>query len=116
MTVPDIEFHLCHSHLRQVGITDEKKLNCTRREIPNNMIIVRYSTTICHLVQKFLRGTVTRTDRRIRGYRSQFVLHRTSNSDQILLQTTNSVVLVRKRTIQTKRPPLVGEVSANFCE
>ena len=27
----------------------------------------------------------------------------------------NSVALVRERTIPTKRPPLVGEVSANFC-
>jgi hypothetical protein len=27
--------------------------------------------------------------------------------------TTNSVALVRKRTIPTERPPLVGEVSAN---
>jgi hypothetical protein len=27
----------------------------------------------------------------------------------------NSVTLVRKRTIPTERPPLVGEVSANFC-
>jgi hypothetical protein len=27
----------------------------------------------------------------------------------------NSVVLVRKRTIPTERPPFVGEVSANFC-
>jgi hypothetical protein len=26
----------------------------------------------------------------------------------------NSVTLVRKRTIRTERPPLVGEVSANF--
>jgi hypothetical protein len=26
-----------------------------------------------------------------------------------------SVALVRKRTILTERPPLVGEVSANFC-
>jgi hypothetical protein len=25
-------------------------------------------------------------------------------------------LLVRKRTIPTERPPLVGEVSANFCE
>jgi hypothetical protein len=29
-------------------------------------------------------------------------------------QKTNSVALVRKRTIPTKRPPLVGKVSANF--
>jgi hypothetical protein len=28
---------------------------------------------------------------------------------------TYSVALVRKRTIPTERPPLVGEVSANFC-
>jgi hypothetical protein len=29
-------------------------------------------------------------------------------------KTTNSVALVRKRTIPTERPPLVGEVSDNF--
>jgi hypothetical protein len=28
----------------------------------------------------------------------------------------NSVARVRERTIPTERPPLVGEVSANFCE
>jgi hypothetical protein len=27
----------------------------------------------------------------------------------------NSVALVRERTIPTERPPLVDEVSANFC-
>jgi hypothetical protein len=27
---------------------------------------------------------------------------------------TNSMALVRKQTIPTERPPLVGEVSANF--
>jgi hypothetical protein len=27
----------------------------------------------------------------------------------------NSVAVVRKRTIPTERPPLVGEVSANLC-
>jgi hypothetical protein len=30
-------------------------------------------------------------------------------------QKTNSMAWVRKRTIPTERPPLVGEVSANFC-
>jgi hypothetical protein len=34
------------------------------------------------------------------------------NSDTHL---TNSVALVRERTIPTERPPLVGEVSAKFC-
>jgi hypothetical protein len=28
---------------------------------------------------------------------------------------TNSVALVRERTIPTERPPLVGEVNDNFC-
>jgi hypothetical protein len=28
---------------------------------------------------------------------------------------TNSMVLVRERTISTERPPLFGEVVANFC-
>jgi hypothetical protein len=27
----------------------------------------------------------------------------------------NSMALVHKQTIPTERPPLVGEVSANFC-
>jgi hypothetical protein len=31
------------------------------------------------------------------------------------LQPTNSVILVRARTIPTELPPLVGEVRANFC-
>jgi hypothetical protein len=33
----------------------------------------------------------------------------------VRISTTNSVALVRKRTIPTERPPHVGEVSANFC-
>jgi hypothetical protein len=35
-------------------------------------------------------------------------------SEQNTIKQTNSVALVRKRTIPTERPPLVGEVSANF--
>jgi hypothetical protein len=31
------------------------------------------------------------------------------------LDVTNSVALVRERTVPTERPPLVGEVSGNFC-
>jgi hypothetical protein len=31
------------------------------------------------------------------------------------INKTNSVALVRERTIPIERPPLVGEVSANFC-
>jgi hypothetical protein len=31
------------------------------------------------------------------------------------LKKLNTVAVVRKRTISTVRPPLVGEVSANLC-
>jgi hypothetical protein len=34
---------------------------------------------------------------------------------KLVIKTNNSVALVRERTIATKRMPLVGEVSANFC-
>jgi hypothetical protein len=34
---------------------------------------------------------------------------------RLIALITNSVALVRERTIPTERPPPVGEVSANFC-
>jgi hypothetical protein len=34
---------------------------------------------------------------------------------QLKQQQTNSMVWVRERTIPTERPPLVGEMIANFC-
>jgi hypothetical protein len=33
---------------------------------------------------------------------------------KVLIEKKNSEALVRKRTIPTERPPLVGEVSATF--
>jgi hypothetical protein len=33
---------------------------------------------------------------------------------ELPINPTNAVVLVRKRIIPTERPPLLGEVSANF--
>jgi hypothetical protein len=36
------------------------------------------------------------------------------NSDNFIFES-NSLPLVRERTIPTQRPPHVGEVSANFC-
>jgi hypothetical protein len=38
-----------------------------------------------------------------------------SDSRKAAIYTINSVAWVRKQTIPTERPPLVGEVSANFC-
>jgi hypothetical protein len=39
-----------------------------------------------------------------------------SNANIKSKQKKNSVALVRKRTMPTEGPPLVGEVIANFCE
>jgi hypothetical protein len=38
----------------------------------------------------------------------------TAKQNKTKKKETNSVALVRKPTIPTERPPLVGEVSANF--
>jgi hypothetical protein len=37
-----------------------------------------------------------------------------TDDDKDKQKKTNSVALVRKQTISAERPPLVGEVSANF--
>ena len=47
-------------------------------------------------------------------------VHQTEDKDENqktgnLYILTNSVALVRERTIPTERPPPVGEISANFC-
>jgi hypothetical protein len=47
--------------------------------------------------------------RRILGFRLEF------SHDCVPLTELNSVAVVRKQTIPTKRSPLVGEVSANLC-
>jgi hypothetical protein len=42
--------------------------------------------------------------------------HMSASQKHLSLKTKlNSVILVRERTMPTERPPLVGEVSANFC-
>jgi hypothetical protein len=51
------------------------------------------------------------------------MLHKELKAGTILLlpllkyihSAVSAVALVSKRTIPTERPPLVGEVSANFC-
>jgi hypothetical protein len=50
-------------------------------------------------------------------YVSQRFLHLQSLLNRYIYITKkkNSVALVRKRTIPTERPPLVGDVSANLC-
>jgi hypothetical protein len=49
------------------------------------------------------------------GYEKEaksFMISRTTSASQ---KRANSVALVREQTIPTELPPLVGEVSANFC-
>jgi hypothetical protein len=36
-------------------------------------------------------------------------------SYDVFLNIYNSVALIRERITPTERPPLVGEISANFC-
>jgi hypothetical protein len=44
-------------------------------------------------------------------YTFQAIAHNNNNNNN----NSNSVALVCERTILTERPPLVGEVSANYC-
>jgi hypothetical protein len=48
---------------------------------------------------------VTRNRDEINAHTDKYIVHP---------KKTNSVALVRKRTIPTERPPLVGEISANI--
>jgi hypothetical protein len=43
------------------------------------------------------------------------IIHFKKKQDVDWVLQLNSMALVHKQTIPTKRPPLVGEVSANFC-
>jgi hypothetical protein len=41
--------------------------------------------------------------------------HSNTNKIALIYKKKNSMVRVRERTKQTERPPLFGEVVANFC-
>jgi hypothetical protein len=64
---------------------------------------IRWFSKMCQMIQK---------------WRIANILHEDINLQAIsrvkLKKKINSVALVRKQTIPTERPPLVGEVSANF--
>jgi hypothetical protein len=47
--------------------------------------------------------------------RNEIVHGQCTTQNVAIKKKLNSVALFRKRTIPTERPPLVGEVSANFC-
>jgi hypothetical protein len=42
-------------------------------------------------------------------------MHNNAEINNYLVTKLNSVAVVRKQTIPTERPPLVGEVSSNLC-
>jgi hypothetical protein len=82
-----------------------------------------FSTSLClqtEIVQRANHGwCVTTRCNRLRDYgrhatdSAQYLSYPVlSDDDELKL---NSVDWVRERTIPTERPPLVGEVSANFC-
>jgi hypothetical protein len=72
--------------------------------------------------QKYLSLPIANTSNRLRPLfcpvRSPVALPTVIARSQCLTtnKQTNSVALVRKRTIPTERPPPVGEVSANFAD
>jgi hypothetical protein len=47
----------------------------------------------------------------------QLIINNSKNGkvSYIKIKLTNSVALVRERNLPNEQPPLVGEVSANFC-
>jgi hypothetical protein len=47
--------------------------------------------------------------------RSEPIVLRPAHLRHMLKTKLNSAALVRERTIQTERPPLVGKISAEFC-
>jgi hypothetical protein len=62
------------------------------------------------LVTTFIRIVLWSTDTLPKHYNISEIF-----SDVSTNQPTNSVALVRERTIPTERPPLVGKLSANLC-
>jgi hypothetical protein len=69
----------------------------------NNRLTCRFLFSMCSVSQESRRSVLSRTCFFFIPYFSPQT------------KKTNSVVLVRKRTIPTERPQPVGEVSANFC-
>jgi hypothetical protein len=74
-----------------------------------NALHTRTVPSLCFVVPK-TSNTMTNVKYREGSENSTEIL-----CGNIYKKQTNSVALVRKRTIPTERPPLVGEVSANFC-
>jgi hypothetical protein len=65
------------------------------------------------------RYTITVSNHRSESYQlahieSKILYNHVSDCQVLRIYNNNSVALVRQRTIPTERPPLVGEVSANF--
>jgi hypothetical protein len=52
---------------------------------------------------------------RVLQKQDNFSISRVIRSFKVTKTKKNSVALVRERTIPAERPPLVGEVNANFC-
>jgi hypothetical protein len=86
----------------------------------NNVCANRFSwplvRTQCHYMLTQLRIFHTHAFRRINmaSMRAYEVAATLSWDSKTLCGKKNSWALVRQRTIQTERPPLLGEVSANF--
>jgi hypothetical protein len=77
-------------------------------------VLHKFLPSVCVYVY---RSVVTMSKGVIRLAKQNFKLPgKVGTSSHVLLRNlANSVAWVRERTIPTERPPLVGEVNANFC-
>jgi hypothetical protein len=77
----------------------------------NGVRLVNFSTSRNLIVKSTMFS-----HRKIHKFLNKFLKwYSFTNITSVKKTKLNSVALVRKRTIQTERPPLVDEVSANFC-
>jgi hypothetical protein len=65
----------------------------------------------CYTVDETTKSFILSTDLQTR----QIPCVANSGAVEMYVYNNNSVALVREPTIPIERPPLVGEVSANFC-
>jgi hypothetical protein len=87
------------------------RVSCTRlRSFKKNLENSYPQLCICH--PKRERSVVTES---MFSKACSRISNVAQDNQKYLKSKLNSVAVVRKRTIPTKRPPLVGKVSANLC-
>jgi hypothetical protein len=79
-----------------------------KESAPELVASVARPMTSSYNAQERLCQAVSAAEKMVKNNVGTFLIKKTKTK-------LNSVAVVRKRTIPTERPPLVGEVSANLC-